>query len=372
MRIRSNLVTVHLWVGLIAAPFLFVLGLTGAIIVFENEIADAMDAKLVRVHAAGPALSLGDLESRIRTSYPGYRLLRVRFPPDAQHSVGVDVLAPDETTEVALFVDPSSGKVLGTAAEQSGIMQWIHGLHTHLQAGRTGSTIVGSLGLVLLFLSLSGLILWWPAKIFRVRWTGNTKRVVFYTHNALGVYAWVFLLLFSVTGAVIHWDGLTAGWIDRVTGSTPPQPLPRKAPACAGQAAVPADRLLAAAAAAMPGARPTVLQMAPDPTAPVRVVFKFPEDRTPAGRTQVFLEPCSAKPLLVRNARTMPLSLRYTAMWNRELHTGDILGWLTRILAALFSLSLPLMGLTGPLIWWTRRRRAGATAPVPVAVPEST
>ena len=224
---------------------------------------------------------------------------------------------------------------------------------------------------MLLFLSLSGLILWWPAKIFRVRWSGTTKRVVFTTHNALGVYSWVFLLLFSVTGAVIHWDGLTAGWIDRVTGSTPPQPFPRQAPACTGQPAVPADRLLAAATAAVPGARPTVLQMAPDPTAPVRVVFKFPEDRTPAGRTQVFLEPCSAKPLVVRNARTMPLSLRYTAMWNRELHTGDILGWPTRILAALFSLSLPLMGLTGPLIWWTRRRKAAATAPVPVAVPES-
>lgn len=371
MRIRNSLVTIHLWVGLVAAPFLFVLGLTGAILVFENEIADALNTKLARVHPAGPTLSLGDLESRIRTSYPGYRLLRVRLPPDAQHSVGVDALAPDDSTEVALFVDPYSGKVLGTAAEQSGIMQWIHGLHTHFQAGRTGSTIVGSLGLVLLFLSLSGLILWWPAKIFRVHWSGTTKRVVFYAHNALGVYSWVFLLLFSVTGAVIHWDGLTAGWIDRVTGSTPPQPFPRQAPACAGQPAVPADQLLAAATAAVPGARPTVLQMAPDPAAPVRVVFKFPEDRTPAGRTQVFLEPCSAKPLVVRNARTMPLSLRYTAMWNRELHTGDILGWPTRILAALFSLSLPLMGLTGPLIWWTRRRRATAGAPVPVAVPES-
>ena len=108
-----------------------------------------------------------------------------------------------------------------------------------------------------------------------------------------------------------------------------------------------------------------------DELIPKAELLSLAQDRTPAGRTQVFLEPCSAKPLLVRNARTMPLSLRYTAMWNRELHTGDILGWPTRILAALFSLSLPLMGLTGPLIWWTRRRKAGSTAPVPVAVPES-
>lgn len=371
VRIRNSLVTIHLWVGLVAAPFLFVLGLTGAVMVFENEIADALNARLVRVQPSGTALSPTALESRIQPEYPGYRLLGINLPPDANHAAAIDALSPDGKTEVALFVDPYSGKVLGTAEEQSGVMGWIHGLHTHLQAGRTGSTIVASLALVLLFLSLSGLILWWPTKLFSVRWRGTAKRVVFEAHNALGIYAWVFLLLFSVTGAVIHWDRPVAGWIDRLTGAGPLQPLPRSAPACAGRPAVPADRLLGAATAAVPGARATWLQMAPDPTTPVRVVFKYPEDHTPAGRTQVFLEACSAKILTVRNARQMPASFRYTAMWNRELHTGDIFGWPTRILAALFSLSLPLMGLTGPLIWWTRRRRATAGVPVPVAVPES-
>ena len=371
MRIRNSLVTVHLWVGMIAAPFLLVLGLTGAVMVFENEIAESLDARLVRVHPAGTPLSPTALESKLQSAYPGYRMLGINLPPDARHSAAIDAVSPDGKTEVGLFVDPYSGKVLGTAAELHGVMQWIHGLHTHLQAGRTGSTIVGSLALVLLFLSLSGLILWWPAKLFSVRWSGTARRVVFEAHNALGIYAWVFLLLFSVTGAVIHWDRPVAGWIDRITGAAPLQPLPRSAPACANRPAVPADQLLAAATAAVPGARATWLQMGADPAQAVRVVFKYPEDHTPAGRTQVFLAACSGAVLAVRNARQMPPSFRYTAMWNRELHTGDIFGWPTRILAALFSLSLPLMGLTGPLIWWTRRRRAEASVPVPAAVPES-
>lgn len=370
MRFRNSLVNVHLWVGMIAAPFLLVLGLTGAIMVFENEIADALDARLVRVQPTGPALSLTALEAKLSTAYPGYRLVGVNFPADAGQSVAIDLESPD-SVQMAVFVDPYSGKVLGTAAEQSGIMQWIHGLHTHLQAGRAGSTVVAVFGLVLLFLSLSGLYLWWPTKIFNVRWTGTTKRVVFEAHNALGVYAWVFLLLFSATGAVIHWDRPVAGWIDRLTGDTPLPPLPRSAPACANQTILPAEQLLSVAAAAVPGARPTVLRLSTTPTDPVRVIFKFPEDHTPAGRTQVFLEACSAKTLLVRNARQLPLSVRYTAMWNREIHTGDLFGWPSRILASLFSLSLPLMALTGPLIWWTRRRRASAAAPVPAAVPGS-
>ena len=43
-------------------------------------------------------------------------------------------------------------------------------------------------------------------------------------------------------------------------------------------------------------------------------------------------------------------------MWNRELHTGDIFNLPTRILAAFFSLMLPILAITGPLIWWNRRR----------------
>ncbi|HKF56710.1 MAG TPA: PepSY-associated TM helix domain-containing protein [Blastocatellia bacterium] len=44
-------------------------------------------------------------------------------------------------------------------------------------------------------------------------------------------------------------------------------------------------------------------------------------------------------------------------MWNREIHTGDILGWPTQILAFFVSLMLPMLSITGPLVWWTRRRK---------------
>jgi len=67
----------------------------------------------------------------------------------------------------------------------------------------------------------------------------------------------------------------------------------------------------------------------------------------------------------VRNARTASFSFRYPHMWNRMIHTGDVFGWPTRILAALMSLTLPLLGVTGPLIWWFRRqsRRKGDLTP---------
>jgi hypothetical protein len=48
VRFRNALLTTHLWAGLVAAPFLLVLGITGAEMVFENEINDALNAKVTR------------------------------------------------------------------------------------------------------------------------------------------------------------------------------------------------------------------------------------------------------------------------------------------------------------------------------------
>jgi uncharacterized iron-regulated membrane protein len=89
----------------------------------------------------------------------------------------------------------------------------------------------------------------------------------------------------------------------------------------------------------------------------IRIALRFPEDRTPAGRTSVLLDPYNGKILCFNNTRTASFSFNFTRMWNREIHTGDIFGWPTKILACIFSLSLPLMAITGPLIWWNRQRQ---------------
>jgi uncharacterized iron-regulated membrane protein len=236
-------------------------------------------------------------------------------------------------------------------------MRWIHLLHTRLEDIPEGSTITGISALLLAFLAVSGLYLWWPGKIFSVAWSGSGRRLVFDLHNAVGGAAWLFLGLFAVTAVVIHWQQPAAGLINQLAGERSFAPPPDSAPACAGQSILPLDQLLAAAMAAAPGTRPASLQQRGGPHDPVRVALKYPEDRTPGGRTIVLLEPCSANVLQLRDSRRAPLSYRLTAVWTRPLHTGDILGWPSRIVACVFSLSLPLLALTGPLIWWNRRRK---------------
>jgi len=94
-----------------------------------------------------------------------------------------------------------------------------------------------------------------------------------------------------------------------------------------------------------------------DPGRPVDVRMQFPEDRTPAGRSRVFLDPFTGNVLSAWSTRTAPLGFKISRLWMREIHTGDIFGWPTQIVACVMSLLLPLLAITGTLIWWNRGRK---------------
>jgi uncharacterized iron-regulated membrane protein len=44
---------------------------------------------------------------------------------------------------------------------------------------------------------------------------------------------------------------------------------------------------------------------------------------------------------------------------NRDIHSGDIWGYPGRALACLLSMSLVFQAITGPYLWWRRRRGEG-------------
>lgn len=68
----------------------------------------------------------------------------------------------------------------------------------------------------------------------------------------------------------------------------------------------------------------------------------------------VIIDPCTAKPLFIRNSRTAPLVTRIVNT-NRALHTGDIFGLPSKIILSLASLAIAILFFTGSIMWWKRR-----------------
>ena len=359
MTVRALLVKVHLWVGLVAAPVLLVVGVTGAMLVVEAPIVDRIDAATALVEPAGKPKPVAELLAAVQRRYPGEDLVAVRLPQDAEHSLAMTVSAGPEKGSETVLVDPYTARILGEAPSQPGFYRRVRQLHRQLLLGNVGNAVVVWMAIAAAFLAVTGPVIWWPRRRVGVRWSRGGWRSVLDLHAVLGAISFAFLFLFAVTGAVVHWDAAVQGIIGRVTGSPAPRPPAKfENPTCAAGSMLDADRLLAAGGAALPGARAMALQM-PDARTPVaRLSFKYPEDRTPGGRSIVLVDPCTGRPALTIDTRSAPVSYLYPREWNRELHTGDIFGWPSLVLAFVFSLVLGAMGVTGPIVWAMKLREA--------------
>ncbi|HEY3616463.1 MAG TPA: PepSY-associated TM helix domain-containing protein [Candidatus Sulfotelmatobacter sp.] len=353
---RNLILNLHLWIGIASAILLLLAGVSGALLVFEAQIDRALNPKLARVTPASTTLSLTELKAALERQYPGSRVLAFDISDSDDASYGAYLLSPSGSG-MNLAVDQHTGKTLG-AWDDHRFTRQLHGFHTHLLAGEIGSAIVGWSAVILLFLCISGLFLWWRSKIFGINFQTSGPKFQYDLHSTVGVLSLVVMLAFAFTGIVVHWERPAQKWANQVSHVPTRIPLPQPDPPVPGALALDPSRLVAVAQAAVPAARVTALNLSDTAARPVLVIMKFPEDHTPAGRTRVFLDQYSGKVLAVNSSRAAPAAVSYVTRLNREIHTGDIGGWPTRIIAAVFSLALPLLAVSGPLLWWQRRRRA--------------
>jgi uncharacterized iron-regulated membrane protein len=369
MSLRKLLLCLHLVTGLVAAIFLIILGVTGAIMVFEIPLDHALNAGLYRVTPQGSPLPLDEFAAKIEAARAPARITAIFFPSTDDVATRATLRNRDGKTET-VTANRYTGEIIGSLGTANGLMGKIHQFHTNLLLGKPGKVITEWGAILLIVLSLTGIILWWPRKIWKLsEWTPG-RRANFDLHNVLGFWSSVFMLIFGVTGLVVHYDEETAQWIGRLTHtpatlSVPqPKPMANTKPASAGQ-------LYQAAVEAVPEAR-VIMMMGIGGRGAVRVSMHLPEDYTGGGRTTVMLDPNTAAVLVAQTSRNAPPGYRLAKFWNRQFHTGDVLGWPSRIVAFLASLSLPLLALTGPLIWWGKFKRRRETVAVGLKPSEST
>ena len=350
---RRVFLTIHLWAGLIAALFLFALGVSGSLVAFENEIDRALNSRLTWVDASPARLTLAQLIAKLETASPGYTV--EGFGLSERDDVAWGAFLSNRAGENrAVAFNPHTGAILGNESTRNTFTGRVHQFHLRLLAGRAGSNIVTAAAVLLMAMAITGPVLWWPRKLLAVSWRSPWKKLNLDLHQVLGLYTSVFLLVFALTAMVIHWDDETQRLINSVSGSPGEPRFPKFQPLSPAKPAPDFDAILATANKAEPDARVTTMTL---DTNPVRITMKHPEDHTPAGRTIVLVDPYSRSIAMIVDWRTASPGFRLVKLWNREVHTGDIGGLPTRILAALISLSLPVLTVTGPLIWWNRWRK---------------
>jgi uncharacterized iron-regulated membrane protein len=355
-RLHELLLVVHRWVALVASVLILVVAVTGSALVFEGAMDRGLHPRLWRVTPAERRVSIDSMITSAKAAASGAVVTVITLPPLDDRAALVQA-GPNQ-----IFVNPFTGAV---QARRSGT-EWnatlprrIHALHVSLMSGRAGGKIVGAITAIALFLVLSGVILWWRDKLWRVRWSASWKRVIFDLHHSLGVIAALVMLIIAASGVIMHYESLSK-WIFSLDASPPPA-APTQPAGVAGAVSISSDSAYQVAMRTLPGARATFLVLPLKPDQPFVVAMRFPEDHTPGGRSRVFVDRFTGSALLATSTRQAQIGSRIGNAL-RSIHTGDLFGKPTEAIWLAAAIILASQALTGAMMWWNGRRGRAALA----------
>lgn len=357
-RVHAALLWLHRYSGLVLGLPLFLLAVTGCVLVFEGAVDRRLNPHLLDVVAQTQRLPLQELLDRVRAAYPKDTPLELRLPRDAGRSGTVFL-----RSRHVVFFDPFTGEVKGDRLNLTAPMLPVSRLHTGRVAGAAGQKVVGVLTAFSLFGVVSGLYLWWPRKILMLRKAANWRRFNFDLHSVLGIWSAGVLFFTLLSGVMITWESdverLLNRWIHGASVEEAPRP---ESTPVEGARQLTLDEAVTIADGALPGTSLIGVNIVPPGKGVYQVLLHFPEDKTGAGRSRVFVDQFSGQVLRVVSSRELPIGTQIIN-FIEPIHTGIVLGWPTMVLAFLGTAALAGQSITGFLIWWKPNKSAAASRP---------
>ena len=363
--LKAILLQLHSVAGLVLAAVLVVVALTGAVMSFEDEIRGALDAGRVQLapHAAS-RMSLDALLAKLQAG--GDPVASITMPSNPTTAAEVRFARkPDHTRPAPLYVDPYSGDSLGHPAADA-FFATVRKLHRWLLLSGDGNgygrTLTGIAALGLLAMLLTGLVLRWPHRPGSIKvwlkphWQLRGRGLHRSLHAVIGTWVLLLYLIMTLTGLwwSFDWYKAAATWLLSRSPVTT-QPPSRAAVPEAPSAAVSLDRVWATLVAErgdrFEAARLT-LPSGRDGTVRVRAWLTDARDGAHDelridGRTgQILSADLYADKTIGEKVLARVL----------DIHRGSIFGWPGQLLFMLAAAAMPLFGVTGVLLYLSRRR----------------
>lgn len=369
---------IHWFIGITAGTILMTIGVTGALISFREELMDVFNPGVmhVAVRDAQP-LTPQQLLEKIRADHPEHRVTNVTVTnkPGASPRV-IFAPPPGVRRGEARYADPYTGEVFAPLTGME-FFEFCERFHRWLLLPtEIGKIILGTLGLSLLVLALSGLYLRWPRRPlslqawFRLDFQLKGRSFLWNLHSIIGTWALVMYVIFSITGTYWALDWFKQG-INTLAGEGRP-PQMQRAPGgpndnkrgghkAEQEDAPPLDLTLTWQAfnKRIPHYELAQLRLPEKSTQSVQIFFLGQDAPHERARSRMVVMPQTGdiKQLELYEEKSFG-GKAIAAIY--PLHMGTFFGMPGRIVMTIASLIMPLFGITGWMLYLDRRRKKAA------------
>ncbi|MFJ4144057.1 PepSY domain-containing protein [Pseudomonas sp. NPDC089734] len=361
---KKVLFQVHWFFGITAGLVLALMGITGALYSFEDEILDALNPDVLLVEERAATLPPPELVRRLeaatglkvailRVQTVGNRVAQVYFTPE-----------PGERRGPKRNFDPYTGELRGNGVGE-GFFDFVLNLHRFLAAGEVGKQITAASTVILVFFCLSGLYLRWPRKPLDWRvwltmdWAKKGRSFNWDLHSVFGTWCLLLYLLFALTG--LNWsyewfrNGMTALLDDAPVGEQ--RNGGGKKTSAPGPLVVDYDAVWKSIQeTAGPELSSYNLRLPANGGQPATVFYLLKDSPHPRAFGTLNLDPATGKINFVSRYEEKSFGARLLTS-NYALHVGSYFGLGGRIVMTVASLLMPLFFITGWLLYLDRRRK---------------
>ena len=394
---RAVLVRLHRWLGLGTAAFLFLAGLTGAVIAWDHELDAALNPSFYRTATAGaplPALTLAQrleaADPRVQVSYmplsaePGHTFV-VRVTPRLNPKTGQPFAL--DYNQVAM--DPATGAVQGRrmwgapSLSRLNLIPFLYQLHYTLFLPTKmgidfGVWTMGVVGMIWLLDGFTAIVLAFPSfKSWRKSLAFRVKRggyaLTFDLHRSGGVWLWGLLIVVALTSISMNLSTQIVRPVVSLFSTLAPDPFRTAAPGPALTPAEIADARARIVAEAPALGRREGIATPPGGLFAMPALGAYGVGYFAAGNDHG--DTGLGNPWLVVSARTGEVIGRQIPgrgsagdifiQAQFPLHSGRIAGLPGRIAISFTGVAVAMLSVTGVLIWLkkARARRKSACKP---------
>ena len=209
---KKSFFQIHWFLGITAGLILSLMGVTGAIYSYEQQILKWINQDSYTVQAQQTSkLSPADIYKHFHAQDPELKINSVTVAASPTESSVINVVKEGERRGLNMMINPYTAEILPEIKGRK-FFAFIQQLHRNLTVGPVGKQITGACTLMLIFFVLSGLYLRWPKRHTWKQWFAikpqlKGRNFIWDLHAVVGTWVIIFYLIFAMTG--LYWS---YGW----------------------------------------------------------------------------------------------------------------------------------------------------------------